>query len=122
MGDSYTCVKDSAENATTASGSKAYLVVPDNKHYGLRVGGNFQKFSWHVETSAAENNTGMYSASGAPAFPSSSIANIYLQKGTSSAWGTEKNWGTLTTTHANNISAHLATYNVEGGIFGVNGT
>ena len=120
LGDSYTCVKGNAENAT--QDSKAFLVVPDNKHYGLRVGGNFDKFSWHVETSAAENNTGMYSASGAPAFPSSSIANIFLQKGTSSAWGTEKNWGTLTTTHANNISAHLASYNVEGGIFGVNGT
>ena len=122
LGDSYTCVKDSAENATTASGSKAYLVVPDNKHYGLRVGGNFQKFSWHVETSAAENNTGMYSASGAPAFPTGNITDIYLQKGTSSAWGTEKNWGMLATNHANNISAHLASYNVEGGIFGVNGT
>ena len=122
LGDSYTCVKDSAENATTASGSKAYLVVPDNKHYGLRVGGNFQKFSWHVETSAAENNTGMYSASGAPAFPTGNITDIYLQKGSSSAWGAEKNWGTLTTNHANGISAHLTSYNVEGGIFGVNGT
>jgi len=119
LGDSYTCVKDSAENATQAS--KAYLVVPNAKHYGLRVGGNFQKFNWHVETSAAENNTGMYSASGAPSFPSTPATDIYLQKGSSSAWGAEKNWGALTTNHANNISAHLATYNVEGGIFGVNG-
>ena len=121
LGDSYTCVKGNAENAT--QDSKAFLVVPDNKHYGLRVGGNFQKFSWHVETSAAENNTGMYSASGTPAFPTTNITDIYLQKGASSAWGTEKNWGTtLTTTHANNISAHLGSYDVKGGIFGVNGT
>ena len=122
LGDSYTCVKNSAENAT--QDSKAYLVVPDAKHYGLRVGGNFAKFKWHVETSAAENNTGMYSASGSPAFPSGNAGDIYLQKGSSSAWGAEKNWGTLTTNYANNISAHLApaTYNVEGGIFGVNGT
>ena len=120
LGDSYTCVKGHAENAT--QDSKAYLVVPNGKHYGLRVGGNFAKFNWHIETSAAENNTGMYSASGSPAFPSGNAGDIYLQKGSSSAWGAEKNWGTLTTNYANNISDHLATYNVEGGIFGVNGT
>ena len=121
LGDSYTCVKGNAEN--TAQHSQMFLVVPDSKHYGLRVGGNFAKFNWHIETSAAENNTGMYSASGSPAFPTTNITDIYLQKGSSSAWGTaEKNWGALTTNHANNISAHLGSYNVEGGIFGVNGT
>jgi len=122
LGDSYTCVKRNAENAAEDTKTKAFLVVPNNKHYGLRVGGNFDKFKWHVETSAAENSTGMYSASGSPAFPTTNITNIYLQKGASSAWGGEKNWGTLATNHANNISAHLGSYSVEGGIFGVNGT
>ena len=120
LGDSYTCVKDSAENA--AQHSQTFLVVPDNKHYGLRVGGNFQKFQWHVEGTAAENNTGMYSASGSPAFPTTNVTDIYLQKGSSGAWSaTEKNWGTLATNLANNISLHLASYDVKGGIFGVNG-
>ena len=126
LGDSYTCVKGNAENAAEDTKTKAFLVVPNNKHYGLRVGGNFDKFKWHVETSAAENNTGMYSASGAPAFPTTDVTDIYLQKGSSSAWSaTEKNWGNLTATLPDGISSHLADatyFPIEGGIFGVNGT
>ena len=125
---SYTCVKDSVENATNTGKSDAYLVVPGASygHFGLRVGGNFQKFNWHMAPAAeAETKAGWYSKTGShgPQYPTTPETDIYLQKGSSSAWGTaEKNWGTLTTNHANNISAHLASYNVEGGIFGVNGT
>ena len=124
---SYTCIKDSAENATNTGKSNAYLVVPGTSygHFGLRVGGNFQKFNWHMAPAAeAETKAGWYSKTGGsygPQYPTTPETDIYLQKGTSSAWGAEKNWGTLTTNHADNISAHLASYDVKGGIFGVNG-
>ncbi|RRD69827.1 hypothetical protein, partial [Tannerella forsythia] len=123
LNNSRTCVAGNATNATTQGKSKAYLVFPKEEHFALRVGGDFGAFPMYVEdrTVAAEDKNGWYSKSGAPAYPTTTTADIFLMPGTA-PWAAD--WkASHTYPQDNGISAHLGpNKQVTAGIWGVNGT
>ena len=125
---SRTCVEGNAENETTASGSKAYLVVPEDGLFALRVGGEFQKFHWHRAVAAdGETRADWYQKNGGPGLPyptnHTSPDPVYLYPTVApTPWAA--NWNVFPTVpNDNGISSHVqvAGKTVAGSIFGVRG-
>ena len=124
---SRTCVEGNAENETTASGSKAYLVVPEDGLFALRVGGEFQKFNWHRAVAAdGETRADWYQKNSGPGLPYPTNASpdaVYLYPTVApTPWAA--NWNVFpAVTNDNGISSHVqvAGKTVAGSIFGVRG-